>query len=126
MLPRASKRQKRLYGLRERAFPPYLRDQMEMDAQYRADMAKDPAAARWLAAFNEETLKGVRIKGECHALPREMYLEVHAARMRARRNRDALAFEADRGGFREAVDRGAEDRLIEQIDTARAVALRRP
>lgn len=125
MLTRRSQRQKRLYGLRERSFPPYLREQMEMDERYRADLAKDPKAAAWLSAFNEETLKGVRIRGECHVLSRQEYLAAHAARMRARRNRDALAFEADRGPLREASDGNTEGRVIEQIDSARSVRMRR-
>ena len=124
MLSRTSKRQKRLYGLKPRAFPPYLRDEMEMDDQYRADLAKDPAAAKWLSAFNEESLKGVRIRGESHALDYETWRECNASRVRGQRNRDPLAFAGLRGSAK-ALSCGSEDEAIERIDTERAIALRR-
>ena len=122
-LYRTSRRQKRLYGLKERAFPPYLRDEMELDARYRQDLAKDPEAARWLSAFNEESLKAVRIKGECHVLPREMHLEADRARQRKRRAKDPLAFAGYRGNAARA-SAGSEDEVIERLDRARAVQLR--
>lgn len=121
---RFSKRQKRLYGLRERAFSPYLRDEMEMDGRYRADLAKDPDAARWLSAFNEEWLKAVRIRGECHVLPAEVHLEADRQRQRKRRGRDPVAFQGLRGSAK-GLSSGSEDEMIEAIDTERAIALRR-
>ena len=124
MLPRSNKRQKRLYGLRPRAFAPYLRDEMEMDGRYRADLAKDPDAARWLSAFNEETLKAVRIKGECHVLSVEQHLEADRVRQRRRRGRDPVAFHGLRSKLNRNLGAGSEDAVIEQIDTARAVRLR--
>ena len=124
MLPRTSKRQKRLYGLRPRAFPPYLRDEMEMDGQYRADLAKDPAAARWLSAFNEESLKAVRIRGECHVHTYEQHLEADRLRKRKQRGRDPVAFAGLRGAAK-GLQAGSEDEMIERIDTERAIALRR-
>lgn len=124
MLPRTSKRQKRLYGLKAKSFSPYLRDEMEMDDRYRADLAKDPAAARWLSAFNEETLKGVRIKGECHVLDYETWREANSARVRRQRNCDPLAFDGLRGKLATHLGAGCEDEVIADIDHKRAVALR--
>lgn len=124
MLTRTSKRQRRLYGLRKKAFAPYLRDEMEMDAKYRADLAKDPAAARWLSAFNEETLKAVRIRGEAHVLSREQHLEADRVRKRKQRGRDPVAFEGLRSRLSGNIGRGSEDEVIAEIDRQRAVQLR--
>ena len=124
-LSRTSKRQKRLYGLRAKAFPPYLRDEMEMDPRYMRDLAKDPAAAQWLSNYNEETLKGVRIKGEQHVLNYDQWRECNANRVRKQRARDPVAFHEDRRPISKYEGSGTEDETIERIDTARAVALRR-
>lgn len=124
MLPRSSRRQKRLYGLKKKAFAPYLRDEMEMDERYRADLAKNPDAARWLSAFNEETLKAVRIKGECHVLSREAHLEADRERQKRRRNPNPIAFMGLRGRPAKSVGVGGEDEMIEQLDRDRAVRLR--
>ena len=124
MLPRYSKRQKRLYGLKAKAFAPYLRDEMEMDERYRQDLATDPAAQRWLSAFNEETLKAVRIKGECHVLSDEAHLEADRVRQRKRRGQDPVAFRGLQGRLPRTVGVSSEDEVIQAIDTARAVALR--
>jgi len=124
MLPRTSKRQKRLYGLKERAFAPYLRDEMYLDGQYARDLAKDPAARAWLSAFNEETLKGVRIKGECHVLDYDQWRECNAARVRAQRNRDPVAFHGLRSKLSKNLGMDSEDEVIERIDRKRAVTLR--
>lgn len=124
-LARYSKRQKRLYGLHARSFPHYMRDEMELDAQYRADLAKDPAAARWLSAFNEETLKGIRIRGECHALDYDTWREANAARVRKQRNKDPVAFHGMQVRVQKTVVVSSEDEVIEKLDTDAAVRLRK-
>src|SRR5690348_6766316 len=131
VLPRSSRRQKRLYGLKKKAFAPYLRDEMEMDARYWEDLAKDPEAQKWLSAFNEETLKGVRIKVECHVLNEEEWREANAYRVRRQRGRDPLTFSATKVTLSGALEDGwgggdgwNEDKAIEKLDLKRAIRLR--
>ena len=131
MLARTSRRQKKLYGLRQKAFPPYLREEMEMDARYWEDLATDPEAMKWLSAFNEESLKAVRIRGECHVLTREMHLEADRERQRKRRARNPLTFTSSKVTLSGALEDGwsgsdgwTEDKAIARLDLKRAVRLR--
>ena len=121
---------------------------LERDAKYREALAKDPAAAAWLADFDRELAHGTRWKRpwsrSVHSP--DQIRELNAERMNRARNPDVLSCPEYRGPALEeiaAIDDdpdapdvflaqhtgglkpGAEeDALIGRIDAARAVALR--
>ena len=99
----ASKRQKRLYGLNGAKVPHHERWRLEIDAKYAAALAKDPVAAQWLSAYNEEVHRGMYIAGEPHLHTLEQLRELDRERKARAANEDVMAFEKYRGWSLEEV-----------------------
>ncbi len=123
---------------------PHERWKFELDAKYKKALAKDPAAALWLSAFNEEiSSANSYVEGEPHIHTPEAMLPIFSENRQARRNEDVLSFSDRRGFSIEEVEAhgtdagdwlatqtgvvpgGVEDALIEEIDRRAAVALRK-